>query len=119
MIPNCKKEIKNKNELLDLFYPVGIYIETSDGNFNPNTSWGGVWVEDTKGLTTVSAYRNDETDPNDNAKIYLKQGEILGETKHALTVGEMPSHNHSLNTTFNATGLGDKNSFARPNWYWF
>lgn len=41
MIPNCKKEIKNKNELLDLFYPVGIYIETSDGNFNPNTSWGG------------------------------------------------------------------------------
>lgn len=41
MIPNCKKEIKNKNELLDLFYPVGIYVETSDSNFNPNISWGG------------------------------------------------------------------------------
>lgn len=33
MIPNCKKEINN---LLDFFYPVGIYIETSDANFNPN-----------------------------------------------------------------------------------
>lgn len=27
--------------LLDMFYPVGSYYETSDGNFNPNTSWGG------------------------------------------------------------------------------
>lgn len=27
--------------LLDMFYPVGSYYETSDGSFNPNTSWGG------------------------------------------------------------------------------
>ena len=38
MIPNCTNEINN---LLDLFYPIGIYIETSNEDFNPNTQWGG------------------------------------------------------------------------------
>ena len=40
--------------LLNVFYPVGSYYETSDTNFNPNTSWGGTWVEDTKGRVTVA-----------------------------------------------------------------
>lgn len=26
--------------LLNLFYPVGSYYETSDANFNPNIEWG-------------------------------------------------------------------------------
>ena len=26
--------------LLNLFYPVGSYYETSDTNFDPNTKWG-------------------------------------------------------------------------------
>lgn len=30
--------------ILDVFYPVGSYYETSDTTFNPNTSWGGTWV---------------------------------------------------------------------------
>lgn len=33
---------------LDLFYPVGTYYETSNTSFNPNTAWGGTWVEDSK-----------------------------------------------------------------------
>lgn len=40
--------------LLDMFYPVGSYYETSDTSFNPNVSWGGTWVEDTSGRVTVS-----------------------------------------------------------------
>lgn len=30
--------------ILDVFYPVGCYFETSDTTFNPNTSWGGTWA---------------------------------------------------------------------------
>ena len=32
---------------------------------------GGVWVEDTKGLTPVSAYRDSEINPNTNDKVYI------------------------------------------------
>ena len=36
--------------LIDMFYPVGSYYETSDANFNPNTAWGGTWVKVAGGL---------------------------------------------------------------------
>ena len=111
MIPNCKNEINN---LLDLFYPIGIYIETSNEDFNPNTQWGGVWVEDTKGLTPVSAYRDSEINPNTNGKVYIKQGEIKGETNHTLTISEMPSHRHSIFTNYNGSSLGSNDCLARP-----
>lgn len=29
--------------LLNTFYPVGTYYETSDVKFNPNKTWGGTW----------------------------------------------------------------------------
>ncbi len=40
--------------LVDLFYPVGSYYETSDTLFDPNVSWGGTWAEDTSGKVTVA-----------------------------------------------------------------
>lgn len=40
--------------LLDLFYPVGCFFETTDGNFDPNVAWGGVWEEDTSGQVLVA-----------------------------------------------------------------
>lgn len=30
--------------LIDMFYPVGSYYETSDTTFNPNITWGGTWA---------------------------------------------------------------------------
>ena len=33
--------------ILDVFYPVGSFYKTADITFDPNVSWGGVWVEDT------------------------------------------------------------------------
>lgn len=48
-------------KLLDFIYPVGSYYETSDTSFNPNTAWGGTWVEDTKGRVTV-ALDSEDTD---------------------------------------------------------
>ena len=38
----------------DDIYPVGVYYETSDEHFDPNVSWQGTWVLDTKGRATVS-----------------------------------------------------------------
>ena len=40
--------------LLNIFYPVGSYYETSDTSFNPNTAWGGTWVEDSPGRFTLA-----------------------------------------------------------------
>ena len=40
--------------MLNVFYPVGSYYETSDVDFDPNISWGGTWVEDSAGRITVA-----------------------------------------------------------------
>lgn len=44
--------------LLDIVYPVGWYIETSDTTFNPNTALGGTWELETEGLVHVSSGTN-------------------------------------------------------------
>jgi len=41
--------------VLNIFYPVGSYYETSDTAFNPNTAWGGTWVLEAAGKFHVSA----------------------------------------------------------------
>ena len=67
--------------ILDLFYPVGSYYETSNTTFDPNVSWGGTWVEDTNGLVTVALDEN-QTEFNSVGKI--------GGSK------EMQAHSHSI-----------------------
>ena len=49
--------------LLDLFYPIGTYYETSNANFNPNTEWGGTWVQDSAGRSII-AYDSSQTEFN-------------------------------------------------------
>lgn len=46
--------VYGQKTLLDTFYPVGSYYETSDTQFDPNVEWGGVWEEDSGGRVTVS-----------------------------------------------------------------
>ena len=70
-----------------MFYPVGSYYETSDTSFNPNTAWGGTWVEDSAGRVTVAK----------NSGTFATVGATGGEASHTLTVNEMPSHNHDSN----------------------
>lgn len=50
--------VYGQNSLLDIFYPVGSYYETSNTSFDPNTAWGGVWLEDTSGRMTVALEEN-------------------------------------------------------------
>ena len=80
------KEDKSKIDILNMFYPVGCYFYTSNGNFNPNTEWGGNWtlVEEGQVLLAGSADGTYEV------------GNEYGSNTHTLTVDEMPSHEHEV-----------------------
>lgn len=79
--------------LLNLIYPVGCYFETSDDDFNPNTSWGGTWELETDGTVLVS--KSSESESAFNTTV----GSIVGEEEHTLTSDEMPAHVHKQQTT--------------------
>lgn len=97
--------------LLDFFYPVGTYYETSDSDFDPNTTWGGTWVQDSKGKVLVGRSdtgvfsSNNDTVGNESISIlesnlpshthsYDKVDENTDDTK--LTIAQLPSHNHTV-----------------------
>ena len=71
--------------LIDMFYPVGSYYETSDTTFDPNVSWGGTWSLETEGLVHIGGGQN------------YTVGDTGGEATHVLTSDEMPSHTHTQN----------------------
>ena len=77
--------------MLNMFYPVGSYYETSDSTFNPNTSWGGTWELETEGLVHIGSGTN------------YTIGNTGGEKTHTLTTNEMPSHSH----TYTIYGVAD------------
>lgn len=87
--------------LVDKVYPIGIYIETSDSDFNPNTVWGGTWELDLDGTVLVSK------SSSSSSKFNNEIGTIIGEEEHTLTVGEMPSHTHKV-TTGTAGGVYER-----------
>ena len=68
--------------LIDMFYPIGSYYETSDTSFDPNVEWSGTWVLESGGLVHVSAGTG------------YTAGDTGGEAEHTLTTSEMPSHTH-------------------------
>lgn len=82
------------SNLIDLFYPVGSYYDTSDTSFDPNVTWGGIWELETEGLVHVGAGANYEA------------GSTGGETQHLLSSAEsaMPSHIHALTNPTVVTG---------------
>ena len=94
-------------DLLDIFWPVGSYYETNDPNFNPNISWGGTWVQDTKGYVTVGCQDPDESGITyeDNDRLLINAGATKGEVNHTLTTDEIPSHNHSFSATTSRASL--------------
>lgn len=88
--------VYNKQMIVDLVHPVGSYYETSDTSFDPNTYWGGTWVEDTEGLTTV-AYKQNDID-------FGTVGNTGGSKTHTQTIAEMPTHAHDLGTVWKQSG---------------
>lgn len=67
----------NKTDILDIFYPIGSYYETSDTDFDPNTAWGGTWVLEAEGLAHISAGNNYVAGNNYGANdVTLEKGNI-------------------------------------------
>lgn len=91
----------NSYTMVDLVYPVGSYYETSNTSFDPNITWGGTWELEVDGTGLVSK----STAPG--SKFNVAVGTVIGEETHTLTVNEMPSHYHSLNTVINGANPGD------------
>ena len=94
---------KEKEELLDLMYPIGsIYISTN--NINPSSIFGGHWRK----ITSRFLFGADSSGSD-----LRSEG---GEKTHTLTIDEMPSHSHSYTwrTTVNA-GFAGGNQVADNN----
>ena len=85
--------------LNDYWHPVGsIYYFTSA--FNPNTGWGGTWVEDTSGRTDVASSSAHPA------------GSTWGSETHVLTVDEMPSHTHTVSPTGKAINVDSGGTYV-------
>lgn len=68
---------------LDYVHPIGEIFISCDADFNPNTTWGGVWQKLTDKFLVGAG--------NDYAL-----GDVGGEATHTLTVDEMPNHYHRV-----------------------
>ena len=99
------------SHLIDLFYPVGSYYETSDTNFDPNNSWGGTWILEEAGQVHVSAGTGytvnganassgaGNSDGGETTKSYTPAGSVsVSVANHTLVANEIPQHNHGSNT---------------------
>ena len=82
--------LKLTKTIIDIVYPVGSYYETSDNNFNPNNEWFGTWELDSDGCVTVS---------KDNGT-FNNLGSIVGSETRTLSVGNLPSHNHTFSGNY-------------------
>ena len=103
-----------KSAFLDMFYPVGSYYETSNTNFNPNTAWGGTWVEDSQGRMTLASGTPVQNTITNHGSLTQEQitswvwntGELAGEYNHQLGTSEIPAHTHgSKSLTGSATNV--------------
>ena len=75
--------------LWDKIYPVGSIYTTTNGSFDPNTSFYGTWVVYAAGKVLVGQDTSDTDFDTIN--------ETGGAKTHTLIVDEMPSHQHNSN----------------------
>ena len=96
-LKELSKALGGGADLIDLFYPVGSYYETSDADFDPNEAWGGTWVKDTAGRVLVAQ----------DSGTFATLGGTGGEEAHKLTIAEMPKHQHAsghVNVSYSGGG---------------
>lgn len=101
-----------KAGLLNLFYPVGSYYETSDTSFDPNVSWGGTWILETEGQVHVSSGTNYSVS---GALTNVTDG---GEKTHKLTIAEMPIHTHTQNAHTHGISQHSGSGTTNTGWHW-
>lgn len=87
-------------KIIDFFYPVGSYYETSNTSFDPNTVWGGTWEEDSAGRDTI-AYDSTQAEFNSVGK--------TGGSKY------LQSHTHEMNNG-QITNAGTTGQYNGVDW---
>lgn len=99
-------------ELIDLFYPIGSYYETSDSTFDPNVVWGGTWALEESGRVHVSAgtgYSIGSKGGNKDAIVpYHNHGFTMPKmaSSGSGTSGDGGSHSGTFDLRFWGTGRG-------------
>lgn len=87
-----------KQLVLNTFFPVGSIYMDATGNINPNTQFGGTWVQIQNAFLYASGNKS--------------VGNTGGEETHKLTTNEIPAHTHGVGTLTGSgtfTVGGDKN----------
>ena len=116
--------------LIDKFYPVGSFFDTTNTSFDPNDEWGGTWERITDGSVLMSEGHYESgvlVTPgngcgNSNPKIplsaipshthtYQKSNATSG--SHTLTINEIPSHRHTTTSENAATLVGDLGNWQK------
>lgn len=92
--------------LRDAIYPVGSYYETSKSptEFDPNTYFGGTWVQEVQGQVHVSA--------GSSYPVSTTNATSGGSTTHKLTVTELPAHHHQQYGPY-STGTGSSAGYVQ------
>lgn len=81
------RELNNKDLICDLIYPIGSFYITSS-NVNPSILFGGNW-EQIQGRFLLGC--------GDNGNgINYEVNSLGGESNHALSYNEMPTHSHEM-----------------------
>lgn len=81
-----------KIKLVDLIYPIGSVIMTTNPDFNPSTQFGGNWTKWTDGYLKV------DTTPN---------ATVQGATDYKITKEMLPKHLHTISHTHEYTPKGE------------
>ena len=98
-------------DILNMVYPVGsIYMSVN--STSPATLFGGRWEAISQGRTLVGVGTG--TDINGDSMTWTAEAEG-GEYFHTLTIDEMPSHNHSVNTIYPFVNGGNRTAVANSN----
>lgn len=111
------RSIFNDNgiSLLDIFYPVGSYYETSNKDFNPNTAWGGTWVQDTVGRCTVGANTYEDPSVTKNGLVNLSVNSVTGNANTTVNFNHTHAQTHTFKCKYTNT-IGRFEISTRRNW---
>lgn len=128
MIPANISDLTNdsgfldKSDILDIFYPIGSYYETSDTTFDPERAWGGTWVLEDEGQVHVSAGIGAQATYQVNGA--LTDSTDGGEATHtltgaesgqkAVTISSSGGHKHTVKAHYNADKVASGS--ARAQW---
>lgn len=104
--------------MLDFFYPVGSYYETSDATYDPNVSMGGTWslnsiINEEESLIYNGSFTTGTTSLVDNVSNYKKIKIIANDNDNVLKTFEIMNENSNAFSTYLDFGRIDGGWYAK------